>query len=195
MKERAGTVGRGGAYNVLRAVRTSVPAVKVHLIGHSFGGRLVSAAALGPDGQPPVEPASMTLLQAAFSHYGFGVAKGEAPEGFFRRVVAGNQVAGPVLVTHTANDRAVGLAYAIASRVAGQSGAALGDAADLYGGIGRNGALNTPEAAFLTLGAVGATYPFGPRKVFNLHADVITGHSDICKDEVASALLSAVATT
>ena len=195
MKERAGIVGRGGAYHVLRAVRDANPGVKIHLIGHSFGGRLVTAVALGPDGGTPIKPESMTLLQAAFSHYGFGVPKGDAPEGFFRGVVSKHQLDGPVLVTHTANDRAVGIAYALASRIAGQAGAGLGDASDLYGDIGRNGAQNTPEAEFLTLGGVGSTYQFASGKLFNLHADVITGHSDICKDEVASALLSAVAMT
>jgi len=49
-------------------------------------------------------------------------------------------VAGPILITHTANDKAVGIAYALASRISGQTGAALGDATDVFGGIGRNGA-------------------------------------------------------
>jgi hypothetical protein len=195
MKERAGVVGRGGVYQVLRKVRESSPKVKIHLIGHSFGGRLVTAAALGPDGQPPVKPETMTLLQAAFSHNGFAPVYDGTHDGFFRRVVSGNQVAGPVLITHTANDKAVGIAYALASRISGETGAAIGDANDAFGGIGRNGAIKTPEAVFIDLGPVGSPYAFVPGTLFNLHADVIADHGDIAKDQVAYALLSAVATT
>src|SRR5215210_4128730 len=43
MKERAGVVGRTGAYQVLKKIRNAHPTLKVHLIGHSFGGRLVTA--------------------------------------------------------------------------------------------------------------------------------------------------------
>lgn len=193
MKERAGTVGRSGVYQVLRRIRDGVPAVKLHLIGHSFGGRLVCAAALGPDAQPPIKPETLTLLQAAFSHDGFGQKFDGNHDGFFRRIVSDHQIAGPALITYTANDRAVGLAYALASRVAGQVGAGLGDASDRFGGIGRNGAQHTPEATFLTLGPVGSSYSFAPGNLYNLHADAIADHSDICKDEIAYALLAAVA--
>lgn len=53
--------------------------------------------------------------------------------GYFRNVIAENKVTGPMLITHTGNDKAVGIAYAIASRVAGQTAAAVGDANDIYG--------------------------------------------------------------
>jgi len=195
MKERAGLVGRGGVYQVLRKVRETAPGVKIHLIGHSFGGRLVTAAALGPGGQPPVQPATMTLLQAAFSHNGFAPQYDGKHDGFFRSVVADKKVTGPVLISHTANDQAVGIAYALASRISGETGAALGDANDVYGGIGRNGAVKTSEAVFLELGDVGAQYDFAAGTLYNLHADVITEHNDICKDQVAYALLTAAATT
>ena len=49
MKERAGTVGSTGVNEVLRAVRENHPDVRIHLVGHSFGGRLVTAAVAGPD--------------------------------------------------------------------------------------------------------------------------------------------------
>jgi hypothetical protein len=97
------------------------------------------------------------------------------------------------LITHTANDKAVGIAYALASRISRETGAGLGDAADIYGGIGRNGAVKTSEAVPLELGAVGAAYDFAPGKLYNLHADVITEHSDICKEPVTYALLAAIA--
>jgi hypothetical protein len=196
MKERAGEVGRVGLNPLLQAIRARHPGLKLHLIGHSFGGRLVTAAALGADGQPPVTPQTMTLLQAAFSHNGFASRFDGAHDGFFRRVVADRRVAGPILITHSIRDRAVGLAYPLASRIAGQTAAGLGDAGDPFGGIGRNGAQKTPEADFGTLLAPGGPYAFAPGKLYNLKADAfIAEHSDICGEAVVFALMSSVATT
>jgi len=53
--------------------------------------------------------------------------------------------------------------------------------------------VKTSEAVPLELGAVGAAYDFAPGKLYNLHADVITEHSDICKEPVTYALLAAIA--
>lgn len=197
MKERAGSIGRDGLNPQLRKLRQQFPALKIHLIGHSFGGRLVTASAAGPDNQPSFGPASMTLLQAAFSHLGFAQDyDGKKSDGLFRRVMAEHLVSGPVLVTCTANDKAVGVMYAIASRIKNQVAAGLGDKNDIYGGLGRNGAQTTPEARNATLLGVGAPYQFEGGKLYNLNADaLIGGHSDICKKEVAYALLSAVAAT
>jgi hypothetical protein len=197
MKNRAGVVGAGGVYSVLRRARDAKPDLKLHLAGHSFGGRLVSAAAKGPDDQPAIEVQSMALLQAAFSHYGFADDwDGKGGMGFFRRVVTDPRVAGPVIVTHTKNDRAVGLAYPIASRLARQVASAIGDASDVYGGIGRNGAQKTPEAKDGMLLAPGGAYALAGGSVFNLQADeFISSHSDVTGEAVAYALLSAVAAT
>ena len=194
MKERAGTVGREGLSPLLRDIRTRRPDLKLHLIGHSFGGRLVTAAAAGRDDQPAVKPDTLMLLQAAFSHHGFAQRFDGTRDGFFRRVVANQMVAGPVVITCTQNDRAVGLAYPLASLIAGQVAAELGDKNDLYGGMGRNGAQKTPEANDGTLLAVGGAYAFQAGALYNLNADqVIHDHSDICNDEVAHALLTAIA--
>jgi hypothetical protein len=196
MKERAGLVGRTAVYGLLREIIGRSPGIKLHLAGHSFGARLVTSAALGADGQPPLKFASMTLLQAAFSHNGFGQKFDGKNDGFFRRVVSEGRIAGPVLITYTVNDKAVGIAYPLASLIAGQNAAALGDANDPFGGLGRNGAQHTPEAIAVTLPAVGSANKFIAGKLYNLNADkVISSHSDICKPEAAYALLSAAAVT
>jgi hypothetical protein len=196
MKERAGTVGKTGAAQVLVQLRQRLPDVRFHLAGHSFGGRLVTAAA--DQAGPSVKTASLTLLQAAYSHNGLGKLFDGKHDGFFRHVVSDGKVSGPILITHTKNDLAVGIAYPLASRIAGQDAAdaaGLGDASDPYGGMGRNGAQKTPERVIAELLPVGGDYPrLAGGKVFNLNADAfIGGHSDIAKDEVAYALLSAVA--
>jgi hypothetical protein len=74
--------------------------------------------------------------------------------------------------------------------------AAIGDANDKFGGIGRNGAQATPEATAGQLLFALAAYTFPPKGILNLNADtIIQNHSDICRDEVAYAIMQAVATT
>ena len=195
MKDRAGKVGSGGVHETLRRFRGAHPQLKLHLIGHSFGGRLVTAAAAGPPGAPPLRVESMTLLQAAFSHYGFAERFRGGKDGFFRNVVADKRVTGPILISHTVNDTAVGKAYPMASLLAGQVAAGLGDENDLYGGLGRNGAQKTPEAENGALLAAGGSYRFRPGVIYNLNADrFIADHGDISKKEVAQAVLAAIAT-
>jgi hypothetical protein len=110
--------------------------------------------------------------------------------------VTGKKVHGPILVTCTKNDRAVGIAYPLASRLGGQNAAALGDENDPYGGIGRNGAVKTPEAFAGALLATNAAYEFASGGIYNLKADAfISDHSDICSPQVAWALASVIATT
>jgi pimeloyl-ACP methyl ester carboxylesterase len=179
---------------MLAQLRKSSPKLRLHLVGHSFGGRVVTAAtdAAGP----ATKVNSLTLLQAAYSHNGLSQKFDGKNDGFFRKVISAKKVMGPILATCTKNDRAVGIAYPLASRISGVNAAALGDENDPYGGIGRNGAVKTPEAVKATLQTDGTPYAFSAGKMFNLNADaVISGHSDICKPEVGWALLSAVAIT
>jgi hypothetical protein len=196
MKERAGLVGRVGLHPVLQRLRRDRPAMRLHLVGHSFGARLVSAAASAPTSQGDATASTLTLLQGAFSHHGFAKDYEPGKHGLFRQVVSPGRVNGPILVSHTDNDTAVGINYAIISRLAGQQAAGVGDARDLYGGIGRNGAVKTPEAEFGTLGPTRAKYSFKRGTVYNLLADsFIADHGDVHKPEVANALAQAIATT
>jgi hypothetical protein len=194
MKERAGTVGTKGVAPMLAQLRKQSPNLRIHLVGHSFGGRLVTAAAHAST--TATRPSSLTLLQAAYSHNGLSSKFDGKTDGFFRKVVSEGKVRGPILITHTKNDKAVGIAYPLASRINGVKTAALGDENDPYGGIGRNGAQKTPEAVVGDLQALNTPYSFAAGKVFNLRSDAFIGdHSDICKPQVAWALLSSVATT
>lgn len=193
MKARAGTVGERGLAPLATQIRDRRKDLRIHFVGHSFGGRLVSAAA---SQLPKDSLASMTLLQAAFSHYGFAKEWSPGHAGGFRAAVANRAVSGPIVITHTANDRAVGIAYAIASRIAGQNAAAVGDANDTYGGIGRNGAQKTTEALPGQLLDVRGSYTWKDGSVHNLLADsFIKDHSDIKGEQVAYAILSAIAST
>jgi hypothetical protein len=131
MKQRAGTVGQKGVGPMLDRLAKGVQ--RIHLVGHSFGCRVVTAAAAASTTD---EIESMSLLQAAFSHNGFS----KSMNGFFRSVVDNHRIKGPIIITYTPNDRAVGIAYPVASRLAGTVASAFGDADDKFGGLGRNGA-------------------------------------------------------
>jgi hypothetical protein len=188
MKDRAGKVGQSLA-SVLGG--SSLGGRHLHLAGHSFGGRVVTSAAQ----KMPQPVDSMTLMQAAYSHY--GMAKdydGKGHDGLFRSVITQNKVRGPIVVTKSVQDIAVGIAYAIASRIARQIAEAIGDANDPYGGIGRNGAQKTPEAANFVMGNASTKYNLMAGVPNNIDGDlVITGHSDITRDEVTHLVDVAVA--
>lgn len=194
MKERAGTIGVAGLNPLLRSLRAQQPKLKMHLVGHSFGARLVTTATAGRDGAPDLNPDSLTLLQGAFSHNGFAEKFDGSRNGAFRRVVTDHLVGGPIVVTNTKNDAAVGTAYPLASLISGQDTSHTGDRNDPFGGLGRNGAQHTPEASDGTLLGLGGAYDFKSGKVYNLNADgIISDHSDICHDEVAYAMFAALA--
>ena len=131
MKKRAGTVGEALSAKVLGQL---VPdrALRLHLVGHSFGGRLVTASVAQLAVPANVTLASVTLLEAAYSHNGLtqGVGSFSAAVG---------KPKGPFTITHTHNDLACTIAYPLASRLAGQAISGLGDANDPYGSMGANG--------------------------------------------------------
>lgn len=134
MKVRAGVVGAklGEAL-----ARRPADAVRLHLVGHSFGARLVTAAAdaLVKAGRT-VD--SLTLLQGAFSHNALS-PNFEGKPGAFAGLVG---KVGVIAITHTHNDRACTLAYAVASRFSRDVAKSIGDAQDSFGAMGANGAQN-----------------------------------------------------
>jgi hypothetical protein len=195
MKERAATVGHGALNSALAEIQKQAPAIRLHLIGHSFGARAITSATQGPQ---VLKIASMTLLEAAFSHYAFSQGYDDDPQhiGYFRDVITSGRVRGPILISHSKRDVPVSIAYAIVSRISNTVASALGDATDPYGGLGANGAQKTNEAHDLTLLEETDKYAFSSGAIFNLNGDtIIQNHSDIAEPQVAYALLSALAFT
>ena len=191
MKTRAGTIGKNGVAPFLDRLPPSIEAI--HLIGHSFGGRVVTAAAANST-TPRIR--SMTLLQAAFSHNGFSKKR----NGFFRAVVEQKRVNGPILITHSILDKAVGTAYPLASRINQDDRLALGDKNDRFGAIGRNGAQEMEETEVdaaqsnLRSATDPQPYQFKQPVIYNLSGDtLITNHGDVTNEAIVSAVLSAVA--
>jgi len=197
MKERSGTVGAKGVAPAVRGLRKSLPSVRIHLVGHSLGGRLMASCAKALCARPPVQPDSLTLLEAAFSHYGFSPDNGRGTAGFFRDVMDKKIVKGPFVSTFSAQDTVVGKAYSISSRLAGDNSREIGDASDEFGGIGRNGALKTAEVAQSPLHSPGKAYDYKLGVINNLDGSggLIKNHGDVTNAAVTYAFASAVART
>jgi pimeloyl-ACP methyl ester carboxylesterase len=120
MKRRAGQVGTRFGREYLSVLTGSV---RTHLIGHSFGGKLATAA-VAAGGRPE----SLTLLLAAFSAFAFA----PAVPGFRRRGVprarGQRRVERPIVVLRSDHDWALHRLYQLAAGVprrriaAGRSG-------------------------------------------------------------------------
>src|SRR3954469_8887104 len=189
MKNRAGVVGRAG----LGPLLGQLPAgVRAHLVGHSFGARLVSFALAGlPDGPSPVR--AVTLLQGAFSHFAFA---SPLPFDAGRRgALAGMpaRIGGPLGGCLSEHDGANARFYPLASFAAQEDAANAVNPSSRWGAIGANGAQGVGAAVEgIRPAAPGSRYGFAPGKALNVDAsDVVrTGrppsgaHSDIAHPEL-----------
>ena len=202
MKARAGTIGQTGLGPLLSTLHAQSPGIRVHLIGHSFGARLVSFALAGI-GTPADSPiASLTLLQGAFSHWSFAGAA-DNPFGTPGTLNAlGNRVHGPLVATWTIYDWAVGVWYPKASFLAGQNLA--GETVNPWGGMGGDAFQPVGSATTVTMPASGGlTYGFTPGTFYRANANSVINdtagepfagaHSDIKKLPVAQLAVSAAA--
>lgn len=202
MKRRAGTVGERGLGRVIGQLAAAAPGVRVHLVGHSFGGRLVSFALRGlPQGVRTVK--SVTLLQGAFSHYAFaarlphdaragGVLQGQQ-----------NRIDGPLVCCHSGHDSALGTMYPLASRMAGDArGVAAFDIGRTlgakWGAMGHDGVQAVPGTkAFKLADALKTKLPVSGCVNVDAAAVVKRGgppagaHSDIAHRELAQLVLAA----
>jgi hypothetical protein len=201
MKNRAGIVGKKGLGPLLGRLHHTAPNVRIHLLGHSFGARLVSYALAGlPDsalqGRSPIK--SLFLLQGAFSHFAFAdaVPFDQTRKGDLAGMAA--RVDGPLLATHSLRDLAVGNAYPAASILAGQDASDTTDLIYRWEGMGHDGA-QAVHAQTAVLGAPGSAYAFETGKWINLDGNhvIVNGgppsgaHSDIIHPETAWAALAA----
>jgi hypothetical protein len=197
MKNRAGDIGRNGLGSFLVALHTAAPAVRVHLIGHSFGARLVafSLAGIASPEQSPV--ASLTLVQGAFSHWSF--SDGSTDIGI-QGALSGfqNRVKGPLCATYSTADWAVGNWYPKASFLSQQDNQDS-DGADRWGGMGADGYRGVAAHDFalpLTGQEVFVAGEFhradGNFVISDTSQSSFAGaHSDIQKPEVAAFIVAA----
>ncbi|MEU2554828.1 serine-threonine protein kinase [Streptomyces sp. NPDC013313] len=202
MKRRAGTVGEHGLGPAVGRLAAAAPGVRVHLVGHSFGGRLVSFALRGlPAGVRSVK--SVTLLQGAFSHYAFAAAlphdAGRAGALRDRQ----ERIDGPLVCCHSRFDTALATFYPLASRCADDDrsvgGLALGRLlGDRWGAMGHDGVRAVPGTAALDLAAA-LRGPLPGSGCVNVDVAAVVrrggapsgAHSDILHPELARLVLAA----
>jgi hypothetical protein len=181
MKNRAGVIGRNGLGPIMGQLAAANAGIRVHLMGHSFGARLVSFAL---SGLPPAATGanspvrSLLLIQGAFSHYSFAnpvpnfLVSGPGALSAF----IGN-VNGPLLATFSAADRACGWWYPAASMLAHQDAESADDLATQWGAVGHDGYQQSPPGTTVTLAAQGTEYNFQPGSFYLLDANAV-----ICAD-------------
>ncbi|MFI0240779.1 serine-threonine protein kinase [Streptomyces sp. NPDC016845] len=188
MKKRAGKVGKDGLGPLLGRLAHDAPDVRVHLVGHSFGARLVSFALAGME-DTARNVKSVTLLQGAFSHYTFagrGALKGKQA-----------RIDGPLVSCYSHFDTALSTMYPLASRLAGDDRGAI-DLGVRWGAMGYDGIQDIPGALRLTLAEALKTGVPGKGCVSVDAAKVVRrgrppagAHSDILHEELARVVLAA----
>ncbi|GAA4983730.1 hypothetical protein GCM10025734_06130 [Kitasatospora paranensis] len=200
MKNRAGVIGRDGLGPLLG--RCAGNGRRVHLMGHSFGARLVAFALPGlPDGiGSPV--ASVLLVQGAFSHFGFAAPMPVDIDrnGFLAPYF--DRVAGPLQSTFSLADRAVGWWYPAASMLNNEDDQAASDLTYRWGGMGHDGFQQGGVDQF-DLRPAGEPYPLQGRHFYRLCGDEVIkadqspfagAHGDIKHPEVVWAALAGATT-
>ncbi len=207
MKDRARHFGETGGFTLLRElqrVRKAGDPVRFHLMGHSFGCIVVSAALGGPGGhgmlERPVD--SVALVQGALSlwSYSSDIPPSPGQAGYFNALMTQKKIAGPIITTQSAFDTAVGRFYPLGAGVMQQVSFAPGEF-PTYGGVGAFG-IQGPKLDIVNLQMLplDGSYSFEPGKIYNLESSQFIregsgpsgAHSDIAHPEVAHAFWQAV---
>ena len=206
MKKRACQFGERGAAKLLHDLQKKVGSerdVRFHLMGHSLGSIVVSAAVAGTgQGNPPAPVHSLFLVQGALSLWSYCSDIPFAPgtPGYFHAVVRDKKVTGPIVTTQSEHDGAVGRVYPLAAGIKRQIDYAPGELPK-YGAIGAFGTHGPGiDAQFLAMLPADEDYHFSNGNIYNLNGSeficegsgISGAHSDIAKPEVAHAFWSAV---
>lgn len=188
MKNRAGVVGRRGLGPVIDQLHAEFPELRIHLVGHSFGARVVSYALAGMSDVQPSPVKAVTLLQGAYSRFTF-TERLPFRKGSGELVGMLSRIDGPLTVCFSSHDRALGTFYPLASAAAGEDAAGAEDPLFRWRAMGSHGAY---QSSTQSLGAVNTTYPFQPGQILNLNSSEVViedknpsgAHSDIFHEEL-----------
>lgn len=202
MKNRAGVIGRSGLGPLVSRLVPAGGQPRIHLLGHSFGARLVAFALSGLPGDrrgaaSPVK--SLTLIQGAFSHFSFAqpMPIDAARNGALTADRSG--VDGPLLATFSAADRAVGWWYPTASLLSHSDSESAEDLTYRWGAMGHDG-YQQQDATEIALHPAGKPYAFDADRFYRLKSDAVIAanqsafsgaHSDIRHPEILWAVLAA----
>ncbi len=204
MKKRAREFGESGAADLLRALQgLAEDTVQFHLMGHSFGSIVVSAAVAGADGDSPlIRPVhSLFLVQGALSLWAYcldiPVAQGKA--GYFHSIISKDKVVGPIVTTLSEHDTANRVLYPLGTRISGGISFVPGELPK-YGALGCFGIQGVDGNDMVDMLPEDGTYGFQGGEIYNLESSNIIrkgggasgAHSDISYPEVAHAFWEAV---
>ncbi|MGO4327228.1 hypothetical protein AB4Z48_04780 [Cupriavidus sp. 2TAF22] len=206
MKKRGQTVGEQGVHALLNRIEDALPGARMHLMGHSFGAVVMSATLGGPGGTAALRRpvASCVLVQGAMSLWAYApdipVRPGTA--GYCRHLLEDGKVSGPLVVTRSRHDSAVGTFYPWAAGVAGQVAFDPAQAYPTFGAIGAFGIQGVDGSADAAMMPYDGRYDMARGKVLNIEASefichksgVSGAHNDIDGPEVAHLIWQAALT-
>lgn len=190
IRRSAGVVGAVGLAPVLDEVIEQRMDVRIHLVWHSHGARLVAFAL---DGLLSAVPAvsSMTLLQASFSRYAFARRMPQQTSGRGALWGGHERVIGPIVCCYSHHGLELGVMYPLATRMVGDSASLIG-ADRKWGALGYNGAQAVDGSCSLALQqALDEGLPDAPCVNVDVSEVVRNGdppagaHNDICHSELA----------
>lgn len=189
MRERARQFGQGAVHDLLKEIRseTKESPVRLHLVGHSFGCIVVSSAVLGssPKGDTALTVNSLTLLQGALSQFAFCQDNPtySGHQGEYHPII--EHIQGPMVITWSKWDFAVGYWYPIAARLweFGEKPKAGSDPYGALGCFGANGNGISPSKLQMVKGQT--TFPLRARQVFNVDASEVI--ADLARDPKSGA--------
>lgn len=194
MKDRAGRVGGSGVAQLLRRLLDASRDTRVHLVGHSYGCKIVLSALC--NGAPPrrrVE--SMLLLQPACSCLSFAVdVDGSSRSGGYRPALSrSNQ---PIVTTYSCHDTPLTKYFHWAVRRPSDLGEAViaGAPPSRYAALGGYGPQGAPdETVIVDVKQPPERYDLSAstKRIVAVRADsAISSHGDVTNPATAWALLS-----
>jgi pimeloyl-ACP methyl ester carboxylesterase len=200
MKDRAGSVGALGVADLLSDLLAASATARAHLIGHSFGCRVLLSAICAPAALPRKIDSAL-LIQPAVSHLCFAESvPGSGKPGGYRTAL--QRIEQPILLTFSKEDQPLHDFFHLALIRSSDLGEAqiAGDdeppnAYAALGGYGPRGYL-AGECEIIPIKSVGDSYDLGANapRIYALNgAGVIHGHSDFNKDATWWVLYSQVA--
>ncbi len=193
MKDRAGRVGTRGVADLLSSVLAATDA-RVHLVGHSYGAKVVLAAVVAAPHARPAD--SVLLLQPAVSYLCFSAdIDGTGRPGGYRAALS--RARQPIMTTFSRNDIPLTKFFQWAARRASDLGevqiAGVPGRYAALGGFGPGGIDGQAVEVLARLPAEPyAAEPAGIRVVAVESTDFIKGHGDISNDATHWMLLNQV---
>ena len=194
MKDRAGRVGARGVADLLEALLTAGDA-RVHLVGHSYGGKVVLSALAAKAHRRKVD--SVLLLQPALSHLSFAAnVNGEGFPGGYRASLDRSRQ--PIMATFSRHDSPLTKLFHLAVRRRSDLGEAeIAGAPSPYAALGGFGPGGVAEESVMIKALVPPqAYPAFTSEVRVVgveSSDVIGGHGDIANDATFWMLLNQLA--